>query len=105
MNRRTLLKSAAISAVPMLNLGRYSLFAQAPTRYSARAVELVQRSTVIDMLNPASLSMVLGDLGGEKKPTWLDTPDSFKPADWARFHESGWNVLHIAVGTGSYDDT
>jgi len=57
------------------------------------------------MLNPASLSMVLGDLGGEKKPTWLDTPDSFTPADWSRFRDSGWNVLHIAVGTGSYDDT
>ncbi len=103
MNRRTLLKTVA--AAPMLNLGRYRLFAQSPTRYSARAVELVQRSTVIDMLNPASLSMVLGDLTGEKKPTWLDTPETFTPADWTRFHESGWNVLHIAVGTGSYDDT
>src|SRR5258707_1338340 len=103
MNRRKFLVLG--TAAPMLNLGRYRLFAQSTARYSARAIELVRRSTVIDMLNPASLSMVLGDLGGEKKPTWLDTPESFTPADLARFRESGWNVLHIAVGTGSYDET
>jgi membrane dipeptidase len=103
MNRRTFLVLG--TAAPMLNLGRYRLFAQTTARYSARAIDLVRQSTVIDMLNPASLSMVLGDLGGEKKPTWLDTPESFTAADLARFRESGWNVLHIAVGTGSYDET
>ena len=62
MKRRTFFKIAA----PMINLGRYRLFAQSPTHYSARAIELVGRSTVIDMLNPASLSMVLGDLAGDR---------------------------------------
>ncbi len=84
----------------MLNLGRYALFAQSSRQYSSRAIELVQRSTVIDMLNPASLGMVLGD-----KPDWLADPESLSSADLARLRESGWNVLHIAVGTGSYDST
>ena len=58
MNRRSFLKSAASSAAigaAMINRGRYLLFGGGP-EYSARAVELVQRSTVIDMLAPLWIS-------------------------------------------------
>lgn len=110
MNRRSFFETSSkaaliTAAAPMLNLGRFRLFAQSSREYSSRAIELVRRSTVIDMLNPASLSMVLDGLTGEKKPTWLSNPETFTSADLARFEGSGWNVLHIAVGTGTYDDT
>ncbi|MFQ5927357.1 MAG: dipeptidase, partial [Terriglobia bacterium] len=65
MTRRELLKvvtrawGAALCA-PMINLGRYPLFAlpesSGPTEYSARAIELVGRALVIDMLSPFTLS-------------------------------------------------
>src|SRR5688500_9622363 len=54
MTRREFLRAAAgaASAAPMVNRGRYRLFAQPARTYSARAIELVGRSTVIDMLSP-----------------------------------------------------
>ena len=53
VSRRTVLKGIALSVgVPMLNRGRFSLFAQSATEYSVRTVDLVRRCTVIDMLGP-----------------------------------------------------
>jgi len=95
MKRRALLKaavSAGISALtaPMINRGRFRLFASSTTEYSTRAVDLVRRSVVIDMLSPFKLG-----------PTrWFSNPDSFTPADLQRFKDSGINVFHIAVGVG-----
>ena len=64
MSRRALLKStalgcSAILTAPMLNLGRYRLFASATTEYSERAVRLIHDSLVIDMLSPLSLNFPL----------------------------------------------
>lgn len=104
--RRALLKAAAIAA-PMLNLGRFRLFAATNEHYSTRAVELVQRATVIDMLNPLSLYAALVD-EDPKQSSWLKNPASFTAADMQPFRDSGFNVLHIAVGTGgpdAYDST
>ena len=39
----------------MLNRGRFRLFADDSTEYSARAIDLVGRSTVIDMLSLLTL--------------------------------------------------
>ena len=95
MKRRALLKaavSAGISALaaPMINRGRFRLFAASTAEYSTRAVDLVRRSVVIDMLSPFKLG-----------PTrWFSNPDSFTPADLQRFKDSGINVFHIAVGVG-----
>ncbi len=55
LSRRDLLKSsglaaAGIVAAPMLNRGRFRLFAGSPTEYSRQAIDLVGRTTVIDML-------------------------------------------------------
>jgi len=110
MNRRTLLKmgaqaGAAVAAAPLLNFGRFRLFASSPKEYSARCVDLVHRANVIDMLNPFSLGMVLGSLAGDKKPTWLENPALLPASELQRARESGFNVLHIAVGTGDYDST
>jgi membrane dipeptidase len=108
MNRRNMMKTAvgagtAALIAPMMNFASFQLFASTSTKYSDRAVGLVQRSTVIDMLNPLSLYAVLAGFMGEKAPTWFTDPELFTEKDWERFKTSGFNVLHIAVGTGGPD--
>jgi membrane dipeptidase len=95
MQRRQLLKAVAGAGVgavcaPVINRNRYLLFANSSAEYSSRAIELVGRSTVIDMLSPFKIGAT----------TWFTNPDSFKQADYQRFKDSGINVFHIAVGTG-----
>lgn len=110
MRRRSVLKlaaraGAAIAVAPMLSRGRFRVFAASPKEYSTRAVDLVHRSNVIDMLNPLNLGMALGSLAGDGKPTWLDNPALLTAPDLQRARDSGFNVLHIAIGTGEYDTT
>jgi membrane dipeptidase len=98
MNRRSFLKSAASSAAvgaAMISRRRYMLFA-GEREYSARAVNLVQRSTVIDMLAPLWISP-------SKTQKMLGNPDNFKAEDFAPYKDSGINVFHIAIGTGGPD--
>lgn len=75
LTRRELLKRTAFAgagtiAAPMINRGRFSLFAYSSNTYSARAVELMKRATVIDMLSPFIISPSLG-------AKWFSNPDSF----------------------------
>lgn len=79
----------------MINRGRYRLFAGAP-EYTGRALDLVQRTTVIDMLAPLWISPSL-------TMKILGNPENFKAADFAPFKESGISVFHIAIGTGGPD--
>ena len=72
----------------MINRGAYQLFAQGQATYSARAIDLVGRSLVIDMLSPFKLGA----------STWLSRPQTFTAADAQRFKESGINAFHIGVG-------
>ncbi|HET7151543.1 MAG TPA: membrane dipeptidase [Candidatus Acidoferrum sp.] len=98
MNRRSFLKSAASSAAvgtAMISRGRYMLFA-GEREYSGRAVNLVQRSTVIDMLAPLWISP-------SKTQKMLGNPDNFKAEDFAPYKDSGISVFHIAIGTGGPD--
>jgi membrane dipeptidase len=109
-----MLKATAVAAAaPMINLGSFQLFAQSTDKYSARVVELVQRTTTLDMLNPVSLYATLATLmprqAGEAPPrTWFSDPTTFTQKDFAAFRDSGIDVYHIAVGTGgpnAYDET
>jgi len=98
LTRRHLLKSAAgagfaLLAAPMLNRGRYRLFAASSREYSARAIELMTRSTVIDMLSPFTLNF-------PKQARWFANPETFTAADLQPFKQSGISVFHIAVGIG-----
>ena len=95
LTRRALLKAAAsagagMALAPMLNRGRFRIFAHSSVEYSARAIELMKRALVIDMLGPFKLG----------SSTWLAKPETFKPSDLQRFKDSGINVFHIAVGLG-----
>jgi membrane dipeptidase len=105
-NRRDVLKTGALAgagllAAPMLNRGRYRIFANSPVEYTSRAIDLVQQSLVIDMLGVMTLDFA-------KQNRWLANPESFTAADLQPYKDSGINVFHIAVGLGgpeAYDRT
>jgi membrane dipeptidase len=90
--RQSLAAAAGVVAAPFINLGRYRVFAQSPSTYSARAIKLVTESIVVDMLSPLSL--------GPNEPKWMKDPDSFTAQDLQRFKDSGITSFHIARGTG-----
>ena len=101
LTRRELIKAAgkagvATLAVPFVNRGRYGLFAASQKEYSARAVELVTRSTVIDMLSVFTLNF-------PQMNKWFANPETFTEADLQPFKQSGINVFHIGVGMGGPD--
>lgn len=91
----TALASAGIAAVgaPLINRGRHRLLGAGQREYSTRAIDLVRRTTVIDMLSPLTLDF-------PKFGRWMSDPDAFTATDLAPFRTSGINVFHIAVGTG-----
>lgn len=93
MLKRAAGASAGLIAAPMFNLGRYQIFANSPTEYSARAINLVRQSTVVDMLCVPTLDFA-------KQAKWMADPESFTAADFQPFKDSGLNVIHPAMGLG-----
>lgn len=101
VTRRQMLKTiaggaAAVIAAPMINRGRYRVFANSATEYTSRAIELMGRATVIDMLSPLTLNFPKGD-------KWEANPESFTAEDLKPFKDSGINVFHASVGIGGPD--
>jgi membrane dipeptidase len=96
--RRTFLRTCAAATaagMPFLNRGRFTLW-QGGAQYSARAIDLVRRATVVDMLSPLTLNFPL-------QGKWFSDPESFTAADAKRYLDSGIHVFHIAVGNGGPD--
>ena len=92
VSRRALLKGAAIAvAAPMIQRGRFCLFAQTQAVYSALTLDLVQRSTVIDMLGLLTLDY-------PKLCSWEAQPAVFEPRDFEKLRASGITIFHPAVG-------
>ncbi len=92
LSRRTVLKSAALGlSAPLINRGQFRLFGQSTLTYSALTLELVRRSTVIDMLGLLTLDY-------RKLSTWEAQPNRFGPADFQRLKNSGITIFHPAVG-------
>jgi len=83
----------ATAAAPFVNLGRYRLFASSLQEYTARCVDLVQESLVIDMLG-------LTTLNSEVRSRWGADFSGLTDADAEQFRESEIDVLHIARGVG-----
>jgi hypothetical protein len=81
--KRLLGIAAATITAPMINRGWFQLFAESATKYSARAIDLVQRSTIVDMLNPFTLLGVLAPFKGDKRPTWFTNPETFTANDFS----------------------
>jgi membrane dipeptidase len=95
LDRRQFLRAGALAgagvlAGPFLNRGRFSLFADDRVEHSARAVELVGRSMVIDMLGLLTLDW-------PKLYAWQREPGGFGPVDLQKLQRSGVNVFHPAV--------
>jgi hypothetical protein len=86
--KRLLGVGAATMAAPIINRGWFQLFAESTTKYSARAIDLVQRGTIVDMLNPFTLLGVLAPFKRDKRPTWFTNPETFTAADFQRFKDS-----------------
>src|ERR1044072_8838588 len=91
--KRIALAYAGVLAAPMINRGRFRLFANWAVQYSARAIDLIGRSTVIDML-------IVLPLDFTKEAKWLQNPQSFQPPDSRPYTESGINVFHQSVRQG-----
>ncbi len=101
VTRRQALKSITVAgiatlAAPAFNKGRYRLFAASTNEYSGRAIELVGRSMVIDMLSPFAISP-------SRSSQLLLHPETFTPADLEQRRSSGIRVFHIAIGNGGPD--
>jgi membrane dipeptidase len=105
---KTLGAAAAVLAAPAVLRGRFQLFADSTTTYSARCIGLIQRSLVIDMLSQFKLGAFLDVLGGvgPRVTTWFSHPESFTAADFERYRSSGITVFHIGWGYGrdAYSD-
>jgi membrane dipeptidase len=92
-----LLKGAALAiAMPAIQRGRFCLLAHgtlAPNEaaYSTLAIDLVRRSTVIDMLGLLTLDY-------SKLSSWEARPSCFAPRDLEKLRASGITIFHPAVG-------
>ena len=91
--KRLAAASLGVIAAPMINRGRFRIFANSAAEYSSRAIDLMNRSTVIDMLSILTLDFA-------KQDKWMKDPDSFTAADIQPFKDSGINIIHPAIGLG-----
>lgn len=87
VSRRLLLKQSLLGP---------ALFARPDFSYSTRAIDLVRRSTVIDMLGLLTLDY-------RKFASWGKQPDLFGHADLERLKACGITIFHPAVGFVSGD--
>ena len=84
----------------MINLGRSKVFAGDNREYSSRAVDLVGRSLVIDMLGVLAID-------DKKADRWISSPEGMSAEELAAFKTCGINTFHNAFGIGgptSYED-
>lgn len=102
VTRRGLLKKMGSAAVafPMLNLGSYKVFAYSEKEYSARAIDLVKSTQVLDMLSmpyPFGPMMVAAFSDNPKQTDALHISDEHME----KVLTSGIDVFHPAVGLGA----
>ncbi|HXD21763.1 MAG TPA: membrane dipeptidase [Gemmatimonadaceae bacterium] len=98
----TLAASAiAITGAPAVLRGRYRLFADSAAKYSSRAIRLVERTVVIDMLNQFRFPDYAEH--PPKSELWLNTPRSFTAADFEQYRTSGVRVFALGAGEPNYE--
>ena len=85
ISRRSLLRGVGLA------LGGPVVKVRGNAPYSTRAVDLVRRSTVVDMLGLLTLDY-------RKLAGWGRDPARFSSTDFARLKASGIDVFHPAVG-------
>ena len=91
----------AIAGAPAILRGRYRLFAESTVEYSARAVRLVERTVVIDMLNQFRFA----DFADHppKSELWLNKPRSFTAEDFQQYRTSGIRVFALGQSAPNYE--
>jgi membrane dipeptidase len=94
--RKFLIQSTKLISLPVILRGSFPLFANSPVEYTTKAIDLVKRATVIDMLSPITLNFPLMD-------KWVANPEFFTDVDFEKYRSSGINIFHIAIGTGGPD--
>jgi membrane dipeptidase len=104
ISRRDMFKVLAggvfLSGAFMINLGRSRLYAADTREYSTRAIDLVGRSLVIDMLGVLAIN-------DEKTNRWISSPEGMTEDELNAFRTCGINIFHNAFGIGgptSYED-
>ena len=102
INRRSFLRAAGLAAVsvPMINFGSYKVFAASDTKYSARVIDIVNRTQVFDMLS------ILAPFGPMMLSSFSEKPKQSDSLELTREHldvvlASGVDVFHPAVGLGA----
>ena len=91
----------AIAGAPAVLRGRFRLFAESAAEYSARAVRLVERTVVIDMLNQFRFADYAEH--PPKSELWLRTPRSFTESDFQQYRTSGIRVFALGAGAPNYE--
>ena len=91
----------AVAGAPAVLRGRYRLFADSPVKYSSRAIRLVERTVVIDMLNQFRFADYAEH--PPKSELWLHAPRSFTAADFEQYRTSGIRVFALGAGEPNYE--
>lgn len=90
-----------LTTAPAILRGRYQLFAQSRTEYSARCVKLIEENLVVDLLNQFRFPDY-----SETPPRitrWLSTNGSLSSADAEIYRGSGMTALATGHGANSYE--
>jgi membrane dipeptidase len=99
--RQTLRLLAGGALAPAILRGRYRVFAQAPA-YSARTIQLVESSLVVDLLNQFQFPDYA--VKPPKIEQWMSQPGTFTKDDAQRYITSGTTVFALGSGPSSYED-
>ncbi|MBZ5603724.1 MAG: dipeptidase [Acidobacteriia bacterium] len=99
MNRRTALR---LALAPAILRGRFPLFAQSTKEYSARAIRLMEETTVVDLLDQFRFA----DFADKppKSELWMNKPGSFTAADAAVYQGSGIRVFALGHSAPDYQE-
>ena len=92
ISRRSALAGGVCAfAAPFISRGRFRVFASTGQEYSARTLELVRSSTVIDMLGLLTLNY-------RRLAAWQTQGELFPAEEFERLQRSGVTIVHPAVG-------
>ena len=104
VSRRTALAQLgiAVAGAPAILRGRYRVFTDAATEYSARCIKLMEQSIVVDLLNQFRFQDF-----AEKPPRidrWLKEPGTLTAADADIYRGSKMTALALGHSPGNYDE-
>lgn len=91
-----------VAGVPTVVRGRYAIFPNSSTEYSARCLRLMEQNVIVDLLNQFRFQDF-----SETPPRitrWLSRVGSVSTEDAATYRASGINALGLGHGADSYEN-